>query len=1109
VKEDARLVSSSAEPPETVTGTGENEAPFADAIRRDHLLVRDARRYELIREAGRGGLGRVLEAYDRDLGRSVALKELIVPSARSEARFVREAKFTARLEHPSIVPVHDAGRWPSGEAFYSMKLVSGRSLRDCIAEAPGLNERLALVQNVIAVADALAYAHSKHIIHRDLKPANVIVGSFGETIVIDWGLAKDLSEDTDPLELDTGPSRYLNDSRLTVVGEVVGTPSYMAPEQARGEAVDARADVYSLGAILYHVLTGEKPYSGRSPADTLERVAQGSLTPLRLREPRIPDDLAAIVEKAMHTDAANRYPTAAQLAADLRLFSAGQLVSARDYSAYAVVHNWIKRHRAAALAVAVTIAATVGSVIGIAQERNQAQRDRDRAQQLAAQVKGERDRLILTQAQRAMVTDPTEAVAWLKTYPDDGDNWRVVAEMTSEARSRGVATNRFTFNESVTMLAFADSSGVLISGTQDGLIAETDLVTGTSRTLVGNAHMQNHFALSSDAGRLAYVSDANEVVIVDRVSGNARVLAKTAEPVLWLVFSKTNETLVVATAGYDLRLFDLRTNRQTRLIGRVPQLSRDGRYLVFERHGDCILRDLRADRERLFGRGSIAEWMFVDDTSLVVSTSEGRVFLHSLDTNKRDEIASTGAVANIRLSPNAKYLAIASRDSSVRLYDLKARNVLYSYRHRGKVFSAAFSPNSELLATAGDGGQIVVLDTRWGNTWKLDGHSGSILGPLTFSPDGERLASGSYHGEVRIWQPPRLRPIVLRGHEDAVFHARFSPAGAALVTDSRDHTVREWRLSDLHTEMMVGHKNLVFGVGFSHSGDVLATSSWDGTARLWGRGGRALAVFQGHEGHVRDAELVGDKLLVTGGADGTVRLWKTDGSPTFVGYGHTQGVYDVTASADGTHLASASEDHTVRVWDISAGTSEALRGHEDVVYRVLFSASTDELFSAGWDGRVMKWNAKERASTELFRHNERVRHITLARNKNLLASTGEDGVVVVMRAPSWRAEQFKVRNSWCRHVAFSPDAAVLAAACQDGTVRLWDLAQNKLAVVAAHEDFVVHLEFSPDGTQFATASWDRTARIWNVRDIVWSAVSSSKLRRELGLLTAVETINKL
>jgi serine/threonine protein kinase len=201
---------------------------------------------------------------------------------------------TARLEHPGIVPVYEAGRWSDGTPFYAMKLVAGRPLRDLILERTTVDERVGLLHHVIAVADAIAYAHGRNIIHRDLKPSNVIVGDFGETVVIDWGLAKDLSV-TEESIVGGGPFREALDDGLTSAGTILGTPAYMAPEQARGEPVDQRADVFAIGAMLWELCSLQRlppAYTGRR-----RRI---------LRRAGIDQDLATIIDKAVAPDPANR-----------------------------------------------------------------------------------------------------------------------------------------------------------------------------------------------------------------------------------------------------------------------------------------------------------------------------------------------------------------------------------------------------------------------------------------------------------------------------------------------------------------------------------------------------------------------------------------------------------------------------------------------------------------------------------------------------------------------------------------------------------------------------------------------------------------------------------
>src|SRR5262245_13238067 len=359
--------------------------------------------YEIDKEIARGGMGKIVAAEDRRLGRPVALKSLLDPSGDQTTRFQREALITARLQHPGIVPVYEAGRWPTGEPFFAMKLVSGRPLDKVIAEASKLEDRLAIIPRLAAACDAMAYAHSQRIIHRDLKPGNVLLGDYGETVVIDWGLAKDLDSDHETVDRTlqvradrpkrpTGPPP--DSSTLTVAGAVMGTPAYMAPEQARGEPVDQRADVFSLGAMLYHTLAGVPPYNARTATDVIAAAALGKIVPLRERERRAPAELVAIVEHAMAPSPIDRYPHAGVLADDLRRFLTGQLVNAHRYTAAQRVLRFIKRHRAAVTiaAVALTTIAVGGTIAvrNIVAARDRAQRE----QQIAVTRKQAAERLI-------------------------------------------------------------------------------------------------------------------------------------------------------------------------------------------------------------------------------------------------------------------------------------------------------------------------------------------------------------------------------------------------------------------------------------------------------------------------------------------------------------------------------------------------------------------------------------------------------------------------------------------------------------------------------------------------------------------------------------------
>jgi serine/threonine protein kinase len=278
--------------------------------------------YEMLDELGRGAIGIVRRARDRRLDRLVAIKELHSVTSVARRRFAREISITARLQHPGVVTLIEAGVWPSGSPFYAMRVIEGPSLKQLIHGLRSRADREALLPHVLAVAETIAFAHREGIIHRDLKPSNVVVGRFGETVVIDWGLAKDLRLEAGPEGSEAGAERDLdiNGPTATASGKVLGTPAYMPPEQALGGDVDERADIYSLGAILYHVLAGATACRGNSAAEMLASSACATPVPIGEREPGVPEQLAAIVNRAMERERASRYGAAAELADDLRRY---------------------------------------------------------------------------------------------------------------------------------------------------------------------------------------------------------------------------------------------------------------------------------------------------------------------------------------------------------------------------------------------------------------------------------------------------------------------------------------------------------------------------------------------------------------------------------------------------------------------------------------------------------------------------------------------------------------------------------------------------------------------------------------------------------------------
>ncbi|MBA2538908.1 MAG: serine/threonine protein kinase, partial [Deltaproteobacteria bacterium] len=275
-------------------------------VRPSSGILDASRRYTLGAEIARGGMGRVVEATDTLLGRQVALKAALADEPDAVRRFARETQVTARLEHPSIIPVYDAGRTTDGLPYYVMRKVAGRPLEALIHERRTIDERLGLLPNVLAAVEAVAHAHGRGVLHRDLKPGNILVGELGETVVIDWGLAK-VIDDVDDAPVAEDPNAGLDAELKTRAGQVVGTPGFMAPEQLHGEPATRACDVYALGSLLYCMLAGEPPHAARSSDEMIALALRGPPLPIDEVISGVPGELVTILERAMAYDTSARY----------------------------------------------------------------------------------------------------------------------------------------------------------------------------------------------------------------------------------------------------------------------------------------------------------------------------------------------------------------------------------------------------------------------------------------------------------------------------------------------------------------------------------------------------------------------------------------------------------------------------------------------------------------------------------------------------------------------------------------------------------------------------------------------------------------------------------
>jgi tetratricopeptide (TPR) repeat protein/tRNA A-37 threonylcarbamoyl transferase component Bud32 len=350
-------------------------------------------RFQVLRPHAKGGLGEVFVAHDCELNRQVALKEIkgkYAQDPESRARFLLEAEVTGSLEHPGIVPIYSLGNYPDGRPFYAMRFVPGDSLQDALevfhrADGPKRDpgqrslELRKLLGRFLAVCDAVAYAHSRGVLHRDLKPANILVGPYGETLVVDWGLAK-TGGDTPQSGLDTEPALRPSSADAvakTLAGAVKGTPAYMSPEQASGrlDLLGPTSDVYSLGATLYHLLSGRRPIEGKSTDEVLRKVRKGQFAPPRQVNRQVPAALDAVCRKAMAREANDRYPTAKALAEDIEHWLADEPVSAHREPLPARARRWARRHKplvAGAAAMLLTALVLGGGTAWWLQQQRQA-----------------------------------------------------------------------------------------------------------------------------------------------------------------------------------------------------------------------------------------------------------------------------------------------------------------------------------------------------------------------------------------------------------------------------------------------------------------------------------------------------------------------------------------------------------------------------------------------------------------------------------------------------------------------------------------------------------------------------------------------------------------
>ena len=1046
--DDTKLADDSAASDDTLLATpgsgGGGKPVQADATA---LEIDTSDRYALAEVHAAGGLGRVMRARDRRLHRTVAVKELLQRTPAAEARFVREALITAQLEHPGIVPVHDAGRWPSGEPYYSMKLVSGRTLRDLIQTRKGLDERLALIPNALAVAEAIAYAHSRDDIHRDIKPPNVLVGDFGETLVIDWGLAKDLSgRVAEPAVEAMAATASGSGSLETEVGNVMGTPAYMSPEQARGEEVDARTDVYSLGALLYEVLTGEPPHLGPSLQVVLAHAQEGRVVPVEERQPDAHPDLCAVVRKAMARERADRYPTAMEMAADLRRFQTGQLVTARHYSTSALVRRWVGRHRAIVAVVLVALlllaAVAVGAFRGVMAQRNRAEREMHAAERA-------RDELIFRQAESLLRRDPTAAIAWLKRYPRDGEQAAQLGAMVDDAIASGVARHVLRHPAWVERLAYTPD-GKLVTADRERNLWRWDPATGHG-TLIRTHTGESQVLFSPDGTRVAITHADGAVELVPTEGGEPRRLLGLPA-VAQMIFSADGGRLL-ANAGHHMRVWDTATGAELlaleQEVGEFANLAPDGARLFVAREA-----------------GDIVEY------TIGAAGRPPRTVVH-LDS----------PAVWLLASPDGKKLVAGDNRDDVKLVDLASGKARLLGRHRvpGDGWFA-FSHSGDRFALTPEDGTIVVYELASGAPQVLRGHEDPVFS-LIFSRDDSLLMSAGDDGTARIWNLAAGEAQVLRGHTDDVCRLALSPDGAWLATASLDGTARVWPVGAGIARVIPGRIKDADDIAFVAGGARLSAGNREREVETFDlASGTSLEIRLEPWPSDAHPQLGGD-LLIAADSDGGASLYDlSTGDARPLSRSTSDLVTAVGIASDGTRAVTVARSAGLLLWDVASGESRPVRV-ERAPEQVQFLPRRREVALGGagflelWD--LDKGQAVARATLPAGPPTHTPRTIFSSPDGRLIASLGQGGEVVVWDTAATAARVVD-QSREVQDIAVSPDGNLVALALGDRTVKLWDATTGTPRIIGGHGDLVHQVAFSPDGRILASCSFDRTIRLWMV-----------------------------
>ncbi|HVE41294.1 MAG TPA: protein kinase [Planctomycetota bacterium] len=869
-------------------------------------------KYRIVRVLGRGGMGVVYEAIDADLGRTVALKMLAsAPGdpkelAIDEERFVREARLSANLpKHPGIVGVYESGIL-EGRRYIAMEFIDGKVFSDWVTKTTAsLKGPIAILRDAALAVD---HAHRHGIIHRDLKPANILVDTKGRPHVTDFGLARQVRQDAS--------------LTLTGGGRVMGTPTYISPEQASGRKdVDRRTDVWALGVMLYEVLTGRPPFRGETPVDVMMKIVKNPapLPSSVIRGPSRPLDKAIenICMKALAKEPGHRYPSAAAFADDLSRWLRGESVAVQaPPKAERPVGLW-----AAGLGgAAAMIAAAFFLFSGPSGEQKATER---RARADALVVQGQR---LLSQGRHS-----DALVAFGQAVELDPDN-RAAAIGRKEAERKIASASR----------PAPETRPEVTATTPPPPTHPPPPPQDSAQTLTKAAADFTRNNPKDFEGQIRMWQQA-------RTAGAGTPFAEESARQLEAALSRRRQAV-----ANELSELDSTVNafRETESFGS----AREALAQASRRHDDPDWVGAVQERQEALRKSVLAAFAPVRDQALEAQRRDDRKAVEAQRTRvgrwKWTELGAELDDALAKVTPAAPPPPPAEPKAGTALTELGSLK-----GHEFGTGGVALSPDGKLLVSCGFD-KIVRLWDVAGRSEKAKLSEGLVVPSVAFSPDGKWIAAGFIDGSIRIWDASKLQARTLTGHANQAFALAFSPDSKMLASASTDGTVRIWdTAAGTSKTPLEGHPKGAMSVAWSPDGKLLAVGCAERQVKLWempaAREKRSFSDCS--EGPTAAVGFLNAKTLAAGGQDGKIYLWDLDSGRSRSFEGHTKEVRGLACSPDGHWLASASTDGTFRIWDAASGETRALFKDPAGFYGAAVSRKGDLLVACAGNWTIRIW----------------------------------------------------------------------------------------------------------------------------------------------------------